>query len=56
MIFESIDKKWLVVLGLIGLYMFYIMFLKEKSTSKVDDEYEKVLNSEEYKVKSQWEN
>lgn len=53
--FESIDKKWLVVLGFIGLYVFYMLFLKEKSKSKVDDEYEKILNSEEYKVKGQWE-
>lgn len=53
--FEAVDKKWLVILGLIGLYVFYRLFLKNESKSKVDDEYEKILNSEDYKVKSQWE-
>ena len=53
--FESVDKKWLVVLGLIGLYVFYMLFLKEKTKSKTEDEYEKILNSEEYKIKNQWQ-
>lgn len=55
MIFEGIDNKWLVVLGFIGLYVFYMLFLKERSKSGLENEYDKVLNSEEYKVKSQWE-
>jgi len=51
------DKKILVILGLIGVYLIYRFFLKEKNTNlnELEKEYSKVLNSDENKVKSQWD-
>lgn len=53
------DKKILAILGLIGVYLAYKIFLKEKnklSEKTLENEYNKILNSEENKVKSQWDN
>ncbi len=51
------DKKILVILGLIGVYLIYRFFLREKTTRLKDaeNEYNKILNSDEHKVKSQWD-
>lgn len=51
------DKKILVILGLIGLYTFYMLFLRENSNSNnaLEAEYENVLNSDKHKVKGQWD-
>lgn len=51
------DKKILVILGLIGVYLIYWFFLRSKNprVSDIEKEYNKVLNSEENKVKSQWD-
>ena len=52
-----INKTVLIVFGLIlGIYLLYKLFF---STNKIDDDYDrvydKVLTSEEYKVKGQYD-
>ncbi len=50
------NTMWIGVYALIGVYIFYRLFFKK---NKFDLEYErrynKVLNSDEYKVKGQYE-
>jgi hypothetical protein len=54
---DLLSNKLVIIGALVGLYVFYRLFLKDKKNNidDLDKEYNKVLNSEEYKVKSQWE-
>ena len=51
------DKKVLVILGLCGVYLVYRLFLKEDNSEDIalENEYNKVLNSKDNKIKGQWE-
>lgn len=51
-----ISWVWFMVYGLLGLYLVYVLFFrKNKSKSDYDRLYEKILNSDEFKVKGQYD-